>query len=79
MRLSQPVRVCSRSAGPVTKETPTAMRMKAEKKTRNFLTPLPRYLPTMSGRLMPSLRKMGPRPAILRNWMMNILQGFISW
>ena len=22
--------------------------------------------------------KMGPRPAMLRNWMMNILQGFIS-
>ena len=34
MRLSQPVRVCSRSAGPVTKETPTAISMKAEKTTR---------------------------------------------
>ena len=48
------VRLPNSSAGPFTKETPTASNRKPVKNVMNLRTPLPRYLPTMSGRLVPS-------------------------
>jgi len=57
MFIFNPVRRAIRSAGPVTKATPTAKSKNAVKKTSTFFALPPRYLPTMSGMLLPSFRK----------------------
>ena len=53
---SHPVRDCRRSAGPVTKETPTASMRKHTSKVIAFFIPRPMYFPTRSGMLAPPFR-----------------------
>ena len=50
------VKFASNSAGPFTNDTPTASNRNPVNIVINRRTPVPRYFPTMSGRLMPSLR-----------------------
>ena len=50
------VKFPSKSAGPFTKETPTASNKNPVKNVMNLRTLFPRYFPTMSGRLVPSWR-----------------------
>ena len=54
--MSQPVSRASNSAGPLTNDTPTASSKNAANTISTCRILLPRYVPTISGKSLPSLR-----------------------